>query len=60
MSEPLISMEMLFGHLEVESRIRWTPGVGIGEVRTISVDAHGILTVGEWVPTGVELHYVRA
>lgn len=56
--EPLIRLDMIFGHVKVDSRIRWEGSRGIGEGRSRTYDGKGNLTNDTgWEPTGVVIDW---
>lgn len=58
MSEPTIKMDLIFGHVAIETRMRPEGRRVIGEGRSLHYDRYGKLVKDTgWQPTGVVLEW---
>jgi hypothetical protein len=54
--EPKITLKIFFGHIKLDTRVRWVGNRGIGESRKLEYDGDGLLVKDSgWVPTGCNI-----
>lgn len=55
-ADPLVKIDILYGHVEIQTKMRREGNIIHGEGRSLTYDRDGNLTkTSEWVPSGVKM-----